>query len=144
MHGFGDEVFAEDGAEGGASVAAVGVGGGASAFELDVVVGAVEGGDFAKEDRSSVAEVGIEGGELVAGVGHGEGGGAGGEMVAGESGEAVGGVEEVGGEAELVGEIVVECDEFGGGDGGGFGGLVEGVGEVGVGVLEGEHGKSEW
>ena len=66
----------------------------------------------------------------------GKGFGAGGDGVAGEDGEGLGGGEPVGIDAEFDGEGGVGGDELGGGNGGGFLFGVEFFRELGVGVLE--------
>ena len=87
-HGFADDVLAQDGAEGGAAVAAARERRGAGALELDVVARAVAGDDFAEQVGAAVAELGDEVAELVAGVGLGERLGACGDAVAGEDFDA--------------------------------------------------------
>ena len=55
VHGFAEEVLAEDGPEGGSAVAAAREGGGAGALELEVVALAVAGDDLAEEVSAAVA-----------------------------------------------------------------------------------------
>ena len=64
-HGFGANVFAKDGAEGGATVAAARVGSLAGAFELDVAAESVFVDDLAEKNGSAIAELGIEVAELM-------------------------------------------------------------------------------
>ncbi len=141
-HGFRDEVFAEDGTEGGASVSAAREGRGTGAFELDVEAAAGGGELLAEEVGAAVAELGDEVAELAAGVGLGEGFGAGCDAVAGKDFDAGGGGERGGVDAEVYGEGGVELDERGGRDGGGVDAGVETRGQAGVGVVEAEWGWS--
>jgi hypothetical protein len=136
VHGFAEDVFAEDGAEGGFAVAAAGEGSAAGAFELDITALAVKIDDFAEEEGAAVTELGHEVAELVAGVGLGEGLGAVGKGVAGEEGGVIGVVEGFGVETEGAGEGVIEEDEAGGADGDEFPALMEEGGELGVRMVE--------
>ena len=72
VHRFGDEIFAQDGAESGAAVAAPGKGGGAGPLQLDVAMPPVAMNDFAEKDGPPIAEDGGKPAELMAGVGGGE------------------------------------------------------------------------
>ena len=138
-HGLAEEVLAEDGAEGGTAVATAGEGGGAGALELEVVAEAIVGDDLTEEVGAAVTELGDEVAELVAGVGEGDGFGAGGDVVAGEEGDALRGGECGGVEVEVLGEGDVELDELWGRDGGGVGAGEEVLWQAGVGVVEGER-----
>lgn len=76
---------------------------------MDVGASAAGAGNFADEVGAAVTEDGAEGAELVAGVGQGVAGVVG----AGEVGEAFGGVQVIGVEAEVLGEGLVEPGEAG-------------------------------
>ena len=82
-HRLADDVFAQHGAERGAAVAAAGERGGARALELDIPADAVLVDDLAEQDGAAVAELGNEVPELVAGIGHRDRIGAGGQGFAG-------------------------------------------------------------
>ena len=68
-HGLAHDVFAQDRTERGAAVAAAGEGGGAGAFELDVVAHAVAPDHLAQQVGAAVAELRHEMPELVPGIG---------------------------------------------------------------------------
>ncbi len=138
VHGFAQDVFAEDGAERGFTITAAGERGAAGAFELDVAALANGIDHFAEQDGAAVAELRDEVAELVAGVGLGQGLGAGGSVVSGEDLGADRRIERGGVEAEFVGEGVVQLDQFRRRRGGSRGMGVEAREVPGVGVIEAE------
>ncbi len=72
MHGLADQIFAQHGTEGSASVAVPRIRGPAGALELNIAAhpGLVEG--FSQQDRATVAELRHEMPELMARIGHGD------------------------------------------------------------------------
>ena len=107
MHGLAHEVFAQHGAEGGASVAATGVWGGAGAFELYIDAPPIRREVLAQNDGPAVAKQG-EVAELMPGIGLRDGFGAVGQGVAGKDEGVVGVPQGLRIEAEFPGKRLVE------------------------------------
>ena len=84
VHGFADQVFAQDRADGGLAVAAAGKGRATRAFQLYVAAVAVGIDDLTEQEGAAVAELRREAAELMAGVGLGDRGCAGWQDIAGE------------------------------------------------------------
>ncbi len=138
-HGFAEDVFAEDGAKGCATVAAAGEGGAAGAFELDVIALAVTPDDFAEQVGAAVAELGYEIAELVARICHCERLGALCKAIAGEDFDACLKCQRFGIEAKAAGEFDVELNQAWGGDRGRIDAGIEALGQPGIGVVEGKR-----
>ena len=115
-HRLADDVFAQYGAECGAPVATAREGGAPRAFQLDVAPDAVAADHLAEQHRAAVAELRGEVAELMAGIGAGEGGGAGGHGVAREDRRRLVVRKRRDVDTKLRGQHCVEFDEPGGGD----------------------------
>jgi hypothetical protein len=120
------------------AVAAAGERGGARALELDVAADAVPIDDLAEQDRSSVAELGHELPELVAGIGHGDGVGSIRNRLPGQDFGALGGLQGGRIEPELDRQGPVQLDQPGGSNRGRRDAGEEAVRQRRIGVLEGE------
>ena len=143
MHGLADEVFAEDGPEGGAAVTAAREGRPAGALELDVAALAVRADHLAEENGAPVPELPHEAAELVAGVGERDGLRALGRHVAGEECCALRGDERICIDAEELGQRTVHLDDLRRAHLRGRDPGEEAVGQASVGVVERDL-RHEW
>jgi len=130
VHGLAHEVFAQHGAEGGASVAATGVRGGAGAFELNIDASPIRREVLAQNDGPPVAQQG-EVAELMPGIGLRDGLGAVGQGVASKDDGVVGAPQDLRIEPEFPGKRFVKQQEPRGGDGEGLRARVQQIGQVG-------------
>ena len=135
VHGFADDVFAQHGTQGGASVATAGKRGLSGTLELDVEAFAPGRDVLAQENGPSVAEHG-EMPELVPGIGLGNGIGAGRQTVAGEDGGPLRTVQTLRVQAEGAGQFVVEKRDGRGFHRHGFLADIERIRQADVGVVE--------
>jgi len=109
---------------------------GPRALELDIAADPVLVDDFAEEDRASVPEARHEVAELMARIGHREGGGTLRHAVARENLDPFGAFQELGVEAELLGQGPIEPDESRCGDRRRRDSCVELLGQARVAVVE--------
>ncbi len=138
IHGFADQIFAQDRAERGAAVAAAREGRRAGAFELDVAAQAALVHDFAEQDRPPIAQSRDELAELMARIGRGDGIGAIGNALAGQHLDAVLRRERGRIEPKMQGKRVIELDERRRGDGAGQNPCVKNIGQPRIGIVEGD------
>ncbi len=115
-HRLADDIFAQHGAERGATVAAARERRRTRALELDVAAHAIPVDDLAEQDGPAVAELRHEMPELVPGIGHRDRLGADGNRLAGQDLGPFGGVQQLGVETEMHGQRPVQLDQPGRGD----------------------------
>ena len=138
-HRLADEVLAQHGAERGASVAAARKRRPSRALELDVAPPSVLADDLAQQDGATVAELGDEAAELMAGVGERERLCAGRDLVADQQRRAGAGREQLRAGAEQLGERLVDPHDPRVADLRGRDARVEAVRQTRIAVVESEH-----
>ena len=138
-HRLADDVLAQDRAEGGSAVAVAGEWGGAGALELDVAARAIDIDNLSEKNGAAVAELRHEGAELVAGIGHREGFAELWHRIPRRKSRRLPARRALGIEPKVSGELVVQPDEAGRGDGGGRQARKEPLRQPRVAVVERER-----